>query len=280
MSLYESLDISDINVSQQEIRKSYYRLAKLYHPDKSSYEKYDQNLKKFKEINLAYEILSNPDTRIEYNNSLKNNETPYNLIMKFINKNKYFDKDLINLLIKKIYGDPENFKNNIKKCVNNYEFTELYNTLFQKDNILDIKYDLAVYLDDIYECKYKKLKIKRVINNKEFYHYLFIPIDPYTEELIYENEGDVKNNDKGDIIINLILNNDSKIYEILDNYNLLIKTHLFNSMILPNSDVVNKNVNNIIFKCNEYEIYKYTSKGLLNIDIDKRGDLYIKNYIN
>lgn len=280
MSLYDFLDISDINISQQEIKKSYYKLAKLYHPDKSSNEKYDQNLKKFKEINMAYEILSDPKSRIEYNNSLKNKESPYNLIMRFINKNKYFDKDLVDLVIKKIYGDPEKFKSNIKKCVDNYEFNELYHTLFKNEDKLDINYNLVINLDDIYKGNYKKLKIKRMLNNTEDYYYLFVPLDPYLEELVYENEGDQQNNNRGNIIINIILNIDNKVYEILDNYNLLINTHLFNSILLPNSDVIYKNSNKIIFKCNEYEIYKYTSNGLLNIDIEKRGDLYIKNYIN
>lgn len=282
MSLYDSLEISDINISQQEIKKSYYRLAKIYHPDKSSSDVYEVNINKFKEISLAYEILSDPESRLDYDNSIINNESPYSLLIKILNKNKYskyFDKELIDILINKMYGDSDIFKDNLKKTINNYDFDNLYNIFFKKEKTLDISYNIDLTLDDIYENKFKKLNIKRFINNKKVNHSIIVPLDAYTEELIFENLGDIDNDKTGNIIINMILKDDNQ-YDILEDYNLLIKTKLFNSIILPNSDIIVKNKNNNVFICTEYEIYKYLSKGLLNKDTDKRGNLYIKNYLN
>jgi len=278
MSLYKSLDISDINISQNEIKKSYYRLAKIYHPDKSTDDDYESHLAKFKEINLAYEILSDSNTRLEYNNSIKNNDSPYNLLIKILKKNKlsnFLDSELIDLLINKIYGDSNKFKNKIKAHINNYEIQEIYN-LFINKNKLDIVFNIEIKLDDIYDLKYKKLKIKRIINNEENEITLIIPLDPYTEELIYEDKGDIKDNKKGNIIIKFIYKED-KLYDILDNYNLLIKTRCFDSITLPDSNTVKINKKHLVFSCNEYDIYKYDFLGLINEKINKRGKLYIKN---
>lgn len=287
MSLYEYLEISDINISQREIKKSYYRLAKIYHPDKSS-NTCEQNIAKFKEVALAYEILSNPETRLEYDNSIKNDDSPYNLLIKVLNKSKFskfFDDKLIDNLINKMYGDSGIFKENLKTNINNYEFQKLYNTFFKKSTTspafktLDISYNINLTLDDIYENKLKKLNIKRFINNVEENHSIIIPLDPYTEELIFENQGDIDNRSKGNIIINMIMKDNSQ-FDILDNYNLLIKTKLFNSFKLPNSDIIIKDKDNIVFSCTEYEIYKYNCKGLLNKEDGQRGILYIKNFLS
>jgi len=48
------------NASPEDIRKAYHRLAHLYHPDKGG----DEN--KFKEVNEAYQTLSNKDKRAQY----------------------------------------------------------------------------------------------------------------------------------------------------------------------------------------------------------------------
>lgn len=57
--------------TEDEIKKSYRKLALKYHPDhqqgKSDAEKKDAE-EKFKEINEAYEILSNPEKRQQYDN--------------------------------------------------------------------------------------------------------------------------------------------------------------------------------------------------------------------
>ena len=60
MDLYEILEIKS-TATEIEIKKSYHRLAKIYHPDKN--KNIDAN-EKFQRIQSAYEILSNDKTRL------------------------------------------------------------------------------------------------------------------------------------------------------------------------------------------------------------------------
>jgi DnaJ-class molecular chaperone len=57
---YSVLDIAD----KEEIRKAYLQLARLYHPDVS---KAPDARERFEEINQAYSILSDDDSRFFYN---------------------------------------------------------------------------------------------------------------------------------------------------------------------------------------------------------------------
>lgn len=61
-SLYQTLNVSE-NASQDEIKKSYRRLARQYHPDLNKTKEAEE---KFKEINAAYEILSDEEKRRQY----------------------------------------------------------------------------------------------------------------------------------------------------------------------------------------------------------------------
>ncbi|WP_070406836.1 MULTISPECIES: DnaJ domain-containing protein [unclassified Spiroplasma] len=63
---YKILEISS-NAGVEEIKENFRRLAKKYHPDISK-EKNAEN--KFREITEAYEILSNPKSKQEYDDSL------------------------------------------------------------------------------------------------------------------------------------------------------------------------------------------------------------------
>jgi curved DNA-binding protein len=54
----------DRNADQKEIRKAYRRLARQYHPDVNPGDRSAQE--KFKEINEAYEVLSDPEKRQKY----------------------------------------------------------------------------------------------------------------------------------------------------------------------------------------------------------------------
>lgn len=61
-SLYETLGVSE-NASADEIKKSYRKLARKYHPDINKEKEAEE---KFKEINAAYEILSDEKKRSQY----------------------------------------------------------------------------------------------------------------------------------------------------------------------------------------------------------------------
>lgn len=61
-SLYETLGISE-SASADEIKKAYRKLARKYHPD---INKDPESQDKFKEINAAYEVLSDSEKKAQY----------------------------------------------------------------------------------------------------------------------------------------------------------------------------------------------------------------------
>jgi curved DNA-binding protein CbpA len=68
MNYYEILKVSK-NASDSEIKSSYKQLVKKYHPDLYVGDK-EFAEKKIKEINEAYDILSNSEKKLEYDEYL------------------------------------------------------------------------------------------------------------------------------------------------------------------------------------------------------------------
>ena len=65
-NLYEILGIEK-TASQQDIKNAYFQLAKKYHPDASD----KAEIKKFYEISDAYRVLSNPQEKTAYDQTLE-----------------------------------------------------------------------------------------------------------------------------------------------------------------------------------------------------------------
>lgn len=70
---YETLEV-DVKASKEVIEKAFKVLAKRYHPDTQKEDKKEWAEAQFKEINEAYEVLSNDDARKDYDLELDYNK--------------------------------------------------------------------------------------------------------------------------------------------------------------------------------------------------------------
>lgn len=87
-TLYEILEVSE-TASNEIIEKAYKVLAKKYHPDLQPKEKKAQAEKTMKEINEAYDVLSDEEKRKQYDNKLTMQRQQ--LEKNEINKSSYYE---------------------------------------------------------------------------------------------------------------------------------------------------------------------------------------------
>ena len=110
---YEILGVS-LKATQQEIKKSYRRLALKLHPDRNPKGKNSES--KFLEITEAYEVLSNSQTRSKYDESYAPSLSATNLRRRHSNENQFSWGEPSNELIRDIFRDilGYSFKNRVK----------------------------------------------------------------------------------------------------------------------------------------------------------------------
>ena len=84
---YQILGLN-FKASEREIRRNYHKLAQKYHPDHNGDEE------KFKEVNEAYTVLSDPDKRIKYDKGYLTDTDVF--ILLFL--------DIVSLLLKRKYS--------------------------------------------------------------------------------------------------------------------------------------------------------------------------------
>lgn len=80
--LYNRLNISR-DVSEKDIQKAYRRMSKKYHPDMP-----EGNAEKFREIHVAYKVLSDPVKRKEYDETGQWNDQPDGLSEEYMQHQK------------------------------------------------------------------------------------------------------------------------------------------------------------------------------------------------
>jgi len=135
MNPYEVLEI-ERNADDNTIKKAYYKLAKKYHPDRNKGDPIKQE--KFKEVNIAYSILTNKGSSGSSGSDFNPN----------------FDFSNINL--------PNLFSSVKDKFLSEAKlFTKFFNEkkTQNKDDNLDILVNLKVDLNDIYFGTIRKVKI-------------------------------------------------------------------------------------------------------------------------
>ena len=225
MDLYDILNIPP-NASKDDIIKSYRKLAKQYHPDKPN-----GNTEKFQQINYAYNILINDDTKVQYDGmkiTTKSKLTKFledwfkkqTHIKKFLNMSDIMVKDIMDnietydmndiltlfsgMIIptkKKIYSDCSDTETPIWE-EDKAEYYHL-NTLplkYQQYNKNNIILELNCTLEDIINNSIRKIKINKKNNNIMIEtSYYFKISHPY---IVFNMGGD---NSVGHLIINMIL---------------------------------------------------------------------------
>ncbi len=239
MELYGILEIKP-NASEVEIKKSYLKLVKKYHPDRN---KTPGAAEHFQQIQTAYEILIDPKSRQEYQKMNQTERSGFvEILEKIIRENidlpelkkyginlertdfDYLQKNFANFFRALNVGEilaffskgvvPRKDFANVINCsesdMDQYDSTcaEYFYHLpmcFQKVNKLDIKLDLSIKLGDIANHTKRKIKIKRNMEDEEITStFIFNLSKPY---IVFVGAGDMDNGDYGNLIIKLNLPN-------------------------------------------------------------------------
>lgn len=308
MSLYEVFDV-DKNASKKEIRESYKKLIRRYHPDKNK-----NTEQKFKEVQSAWEILSDDELRIKYDMmSIDSQKVFYDGLKYCFSEMAPDYVNTFNVLIKKYYGSEDDFKNdidnfNIKKIYNkiiknvsetiedviinqsyyhdNYDIP-LYKSKFDNINSLDINYCINTNIKDKYNNKFKNMTIHRVSHNS-CDNYM-IPLRE--DKIIIPGKGENNLNESGNVNIKITYDNNPN-YRLINDHDILITIdislyqYIYGSQIfivLPNDDkykyCFSSCVDKVPIFCIKYMgmpyVQNYNYDTSLESDVVNRGDIFI-----
>ncbi|MGL2390807.1 DnaJ C-terminal domain-containing protein [Helicobacter pylori] len=262
-SLYQTLNVSE-NASQDEIKKSYRRLARQYHPDLNKTKEAEE---KFKEINAAYEILSDEEKRRQYDQFGDNMFGGQNF--SDFARSRRTSEDLDDIL-SSIFGRG-GFSQRFSQ--NSQGFSGFNFSNFAPEN-LDLTITLNVSVLDTLLGNKKQVSV----NNETFS--LKIPIGVEEGEKIrVRNKGKTGQMGRGDLLLQIHIEED-EIYrrekdDIIQTFDLPLKTALFGGKveiatwhktltltIPPNTKAMQK--------------FRIKDKGIKNRKTSHVGDLYLQ----
>ncbi|MUU50906.1 DnaJ domain-containing protein [Helicobacter pylori] len=262
-SLYQTLNVSE-NASQDEIKKSYRRLARQYHPDLNKTKEAEE---KFKEINAAYEILSDEEKRRQYDQFGDNMFGGQNF--SDFARSRRTSEDLDDIL-SSIFGKG-GFSQRFSQ--NSQGFSGFNFSNFAPEN-LDMTATLNVSVLDTLLGNKKQVSI----NNETFS--LKIPIGVEEGEKIrVRNKGKMGRTGRGDLLLEIHIEEDEMYRrekdDIIQIFDLPLKTALFGGKIEittwhktltltipPNTKAMQK--------------FRIKEKGIKNRKTSHVGDLYLQ----
>jgi DnaJ-class molecular chaperone len=281
-NLYNILEIPN-DSSKEEIKKSYKKLVVKYHPDKTNNE--PKSTEKFKEIQAAYQILSDEQRRKEYDNMNSNERILFDeMFMNFINGAK-------NILLEYLRASFKLNKQNMK-IDSEEEYIDSCMSI-DETNELDIICDIQIELKEKYLCKKKKIRYMRKIyeNDKYISKEHEITINLNDNQIILYELGDEKyingNIQKGNLIINILSKNNKRYrineYDLIKEVNISLYEYFYGIKFeLDHFDCkidinISTPIHNLIHN-NDKLLYKIEKKGLMKNN--DRGDLYISFILN
>jgi hypothetical protein len=148
---FDIFEIYSLNISKEELKKKYYKLALLYHPDK--HQNSIVSNEKFKQITEAYELLKK---EIEDENEVEENVSMnYSSFLNLFLNNNTFLSSIINYLL----NDYENITIQLFEGINKMVALEVYNFILKNKEILHISNELVDKLKNIIIDKYKDVNI-------------------------------------------------------------------------------------------------------------------------
>jgi len=281
-SHYDILGL-DKTATNDDIKKAYKKLALLYHPDK-----YNGDSTMFKKINEAYQILSDPTKRSEYDNSYlnENNQNTQNIILNFVNivikvASETIAAKKTAAAAKNTNFNTQNNNTNESNTSNTNQTSEINNNSNKNTKPTTVKLKLS--LDDIYFAKIKKIVIKVKRNGIYISKPFYISLLNYERIYIFKNQGD----DGQDLIIETdVLEHASgiQIDRIICQYDLYLEVNINLYEYYYGKKLEIKHLNGEILICNknfndDNMIYIFRNKGLPHLENEYDDIIYGDFYI-
>lgn len=248
---YETLNIP-VTANSTEIKKAYRKMVLKYHPDKHIKNKSPKELEeieeKFKNIYVAYEILSCPTKKAEYDKLKTKHEKIdfYDNFKKIIVKQFPKLNEFLKYLVKNIYNENEEL---LKIQLENFDFGNIYEMFSQNFHMLfknlpdmpiesieseksedyvrekDIIGKITVGFWDKFNNNSYKLIVNRETKEK-----IELKIPLYNNKVVFTGEGEYYNGQHGDIIIYIFIDpgQDTNYFEVNNNIYYNCKVPLYN----------------------------------------------------
>jgi DnaJ-class molecular chaperone len=308
--LYNILELSN-DATLIDIKRNFKRLALKYHPDKNIQNNINYN-EKFNQIRIAYEILSNKEKKLKYDQmNIQKKHNFIDTIFQFLKKitdpqvihNIMLRPDItdaikdgnINKIAQKLI---QKILDNIDLNIDMEKLEEVFIHTPTKQNInintsesnilsisdintLNIIGNINVNLEDVYFNRLKEIIIKRkVYKQNEIINHetLKYNIPLYDNKVVISNAGDKSINDKseieyGNVILKIKYINNNNL--IKNNYNIIYNSTITLYELFYGFNKQINYFNTTIDICSDNPLNEYSFNGkYISINIKNKGIPY------